>query len=129
MKVLEKLGLLKFDFLGLRNLSIIHDCVLSIQKQQPAFSLDKISLHDSAVYAMMSKGDTTGVFQFESAGMRSILKRLRPQNLVDLTIALSLYRPGPRSSIDRYLANRQEPEKSPMRTRCWNRFCGRLMAV
>ena len=49
MKVLEKLGLLKFDFLGLRNLSIIHDCVLSIQKQQPAFSLDKISLHDSAV--------------------------------------------------------------------------------
>ena len=111
MKVLEKLGLLKFDFLGLRNLSIIHDCVLSIQKQQPAFSLDKISLHDSAVYAMMSKGDTTGVFQFESAGMRSILKRLRPQNLVDLTIALSLYRPGPRSSIDRYLVNRQEPEK------------------
>ena len=111
MGVLETMGLLKFDFLGLRNLTVIWDCVRAVQKYEPAFSIDAIPLDDAAVYAMLSRGDTTGVFQFESAGMRHVLMRLKPTCLEDLTIALSLYRPGPRSSIDLYLENRRNPEK------------------
>ena len=111
MGVLETMGLLKFDFLGLRNLTIIRNCVQAIQQYEPAFQIDAIPLDDPAVYAMMAKGDTTGVFQFESAGMRRVLTRLQPQNLEDLTAVLSLYRPGPRASIDKYLENRRHPEK------------------
>ena len=111
MGVLETMGLLKFDFLGLRNLTIIRNCVQAIQQYEPAFQIDAIPLDDPAVYAMMAKGDTTGVFQFESAGMRRVLTRLQPQNLEDLTAVLSLYRPGPRASIDKYLENRRHPEQ------------------
>ncbi len=111
MGVLEYMGLLKFDFLGLRNLTIIRDCVRAVQTREPDFSADNIPLDDPAVYAMLSKGDTTGVFQFESTGMRHVLMRLKPRCLEDLTIALSLYRPGPRSSIDLYLENRRHPEQ------------------
>ncbi len=110
MQVLEHMGLLKFDFLGLRNLTIIRDCVRAVQKYRPEFDIDAIPLDDANVYAMMSQGDTTGVFQFESAGMRRVLMRLRPQNIEDLTAVLSLYRPGPRMFIDRYLENRKHPE-------------------
>lgn len=111
MGVLEYMGLLKFDFLGLRNLTIIRDCVRAVQTREPDFSADNIPLDDPDVYAMLSKGDTTGVFQFESTGMRHVLMRLKPRCLEDLTIALSLYRPGPRSSIDLYLENRRHPEQ------------------
>lgn len=111
MQVLESMGLLKFDFLGLRNLTIIRDCVRAIQKYQPDFEIDHIPLDDREVYGMMSRGETTGVFQFESAGMRHVLMRLRPQNLEDLTAVLSLYRPGPRASIDKYLENRRNPHQ------------------
>lgn len=111
MQVLEQMGLLKFDFLGLRNLTIIRDCVHAIQRYEPEFDIDHISLEDGDVYAMISRGDTTGVFQLESAGMRHVLMRLQPENLEDLTAVLSLYRPGPRSSIDKYLSNRRNPEQ------------------
>ena len=111
MGVLETMGLLKFDFLGLRNLTIIRNCVQAIQQYEPAFQIDAIPLDDPDVYAMMAKGDTTGVFQFESAGMRRVLTRLQPRNLEDLTAVLSLYRPGPRASIDKYLENRRHPEQ------------------
>ena len=111
MGVLEHMGLLKFDFLGLRNLTIIRDCVRAVQQYEPDFSMDAISLDDPAVYEMLSRGDTAGVFQFESAGMRHVLMRLKPRCLEDLTAVLSLYRPGPRSSIDLYLENRSHPEK------------------
>lgn len=111
MQVLESMGLLKFDFLGLRNLTIIRDCIRTVHQYEPAFEIDKIPLDDPEVYAMMSRGDTTGVFQFESTGMRHVLMRLHPTCLEDLTVALSLYRPGPRMSIDKYLENRRHPEK------------------
>ncbi len=109
MQVLEQMGLLKFDFLGLRNLTIIRNCVRAVQVDVPNFEIDQIPLDDRAVYEMISEGDTTGVFQFESAGMRRVLVRLQPRNIEDLTAVLALYRPGPMSSIDRYLSNRRNP--------------------
>lgn len=111
MQILEQMGLLKFDFLGLRNLTIIRDCVREIQKREPGFQIERIPLEDSAVYAMLSKGDTAGVFQFESAGMCRVLTRMRPKNLEDLAAVLALYRPGPMASIDKFLQNHRHPER------------------
>ncbi len=111
MTTLESLGLLKFDFLGLRNLTVIRDCVRSVQQSQPDFCIDTIPTDDAGVYRMMAKGETTGVFQFESGGMRRVLMQLRPENMEDLTAVLSLYRPGPRDSIPKYIENRHHPER------------------
>ena len=111
MTTLEELGLLKMDFLGLRNLSVIDHTVHAIRKTEPEFSIDKISLEDPAVFAMFSKGETEGVFQFESAGMRRMLVAMKPNCIEDLTAATSLYRPGPSSSIDTYIRNRFHPEQ------------------
>lgn len=94
----------------------------AIQKEHPDFSIDQIPIDDADVYKMMARGETTGVFQFESAGMRRVLTRLMPENLEDLTAVLSLYRPGPRDSIDKFIENRRHPEKLPMPIRCWNPF-------
>lgn len=110
MQILEQMGFLKFDFLGLRNLTIMRDCIRSIHTYEPTFDLDQIPLDDPKVYEMLSQGDTTGVFQFESAGMRRLLMRLQPRCLEDLTAVLALYRPGPMSSIDTYIDNRRHPE-------------------
>ncbi|MGN0630464.1 MAG: DNA polymerase III subunit alpha [Ruminococcus sp.] len=111
MTALESLGLLKFDFLGLRNLTVIRDCVRSIKENEPEFSIENIPVDDEEVFRMMSKGDSTGVFQFESAGMRRVLMQLGPKNIEDLTAVLSLYRPGPRDSIPKYIENSRHPEK------------------
>ncbi|MBQ8514420.1 MAG: DNA polymerase III subunit alpha [Ruminococcus sp.] len=111
MNTLEALGLLKFDFLGLRNLTVIRDCVRMIQKTKPDFSIDDIPMEDAEVYKMLSMGESVGVFQFESEGMRRVLAQLQPENLEELTAVLSLYRPGPRDSIPKYLKNRQHPEQ------------------
>ncbi len=111
MTTLEELGLLKMDFLGLRNLTVIHDAVEMIRRREPDFDLAKISFSDKDVYAMLAKGLTEGVFQFESAGMRSTLMGLEPESLEDLIAVISLYRPGPMDSIPRYIENRHHPEK------------------
>ena len=111
MTTLEELGLLKMDFLGLRNLSVIDHCSQEIRKEEPGFSIQKISLEDPAVYAMFSRGETEGVFQFESAGMRQLLISMKPKSIEDLTAATSLYRPGPSASIPTYLKNRADPGK------------------
>lgn len=111
MTALESVGLLKMDFLGLRNLTIIHDCEKSIQKKDPTFSIDSICYDDSQTFNMLSAGDTTGVFQFESEGMRRLLTKLQPRSIEDLTAAISLYRPGPMDSIPKYLHNREHPEE------------------
>ncbi|MGN1089585.1 MAG: DNA polymerase III subunit alpha, partial [Huintestinicola sp.] len=111
MTALEKVGLLKIDFLGLRNLTIISDCEKTIRKKHPDFSVDKISYDDPETYEMLTRGDTVGVFQFESAGMTRLLGKLHPRSIEDLTAALSLYRPGPMDSIPKYLENRLHPEK------------------
>ncbi len=112
MGILEKLGLLKMDFLGLRNLTVIKKTVDSIRSRQPDFDLSCIDEYDPAVYEMLSNGGTCGVFQFESAGMTSVLSRLKPASPEDLTAALALYRPGPMASIPTYIENRHKaPEE------------------
>lgn len=110
MTALEQVGLLKMDFLGLRNLTIIHDCEAKIRKSHPQFSVKNIDYSDIKTFEMLSKGDTMGVFQFESEGMTQLLIKLRPRSVEDLTAALSLYRPGPMDSIPKYLNNRAHPE-------------------
>ncbi|MBQ3149851.1 MAG: DNA polymerase III subunit alpha [Clostridia bacterium] len=116
MTTLEELGLLKMDFLGLRNLTVINDAVKMIQKKVPDFDLAKIDFSDSDVYAMMSKGLTEGVFQFESAGMRSTVMGLEAKSLEDLIAVISLYRPGPMDSIPQYIENRHHPENIKYKT-------------
>lgn len=111
MTVLESLGLLKMDFLGLRNLTIIRDAVREIHKCEPDFDIDNIDFSDQNVYRMLSDGDTCGVFQFESAGMTARLMELCPERLEDLIVILSLYRPGPMKSIPVYIENKKHPEK------------------
>ena len=111
MGILESLGLLKMDFLGLRNLTVIRDCQNQIRKTNPDFDISKVPIDDKNVFNMLSKGDTTGVFQFESDGMRQKLIELRPEKLEDLIAVLSLYRPGPMKSIPVYAANKRNPDK------------------
>ncbi|WP_312693061.1 DNA polymerase III subunit alpha [Caproiciproducens sp.] len=111
MTTLEELGLLKMDFLGLRNLSVIRDAQDMIALQQPGFQIEDIPLDDKRVYNMLSTGATDGVFQFESAGMRSMIMQLKPEYIEDLIAVIALYRPGPMESIPRYIENRHHPEK------------------
>ncbi len=111
MDVLEELGLLKMDFLGLRNLTIIRDAERSVRMHEPGFSAEHLPEDDPEVYALISRGSTSGVFQLESDGMRQFLTQLRPQCMEDIQAALAIYRPGPMDSIPDYLENRKHPEK------------------
>lgn len=111
MTTLEELGLLKMDFLGLRTLTVIKSAEKMIQKNNTSFSIDKIDIEDKAVFDMMCAAQTEGVFQFESAGMRSVLSQLKPESLEDLIAVISLYRPGPMDSIPTYIENRHNPDK------------------
>ena len=108
---LEKLGLLKIDFLSLRNLTVIDDARRLITQSVPDFSLDKIKYDDPKVYEMLGKGFSVGVFQFESAGMKNVLMQIKPSSIEDLTAISALYRPGPMGSIERFRDNRLHPEK------------------
>lgn len=111
MTTLEELGLLKMDFLGLRNLTVINDALKLIKEKNPDFSLEEISLSDKAVFNMLSSGNTEGVFQFESQGMKNVLTQLKPDSFEDLIAVISLYRPGPMDSIPTYIENRHNPNK------------------
>ncbi len=111
MTTLEELGLLKMDFLGLRNLTVIDDAVKMIHRENKDFSIENIPLDDKGVFDMMSKGQSEGVFQFESAGMKRVLTQLKPNSLEDLIAVISLYRPGPMDSIPTYIENRHNPSK------------------
>ncbi len=111
MDTVAALGLLKIDFLGLRYLTIIEDTVKQIRETDPGFSLARIPFDDRETYEMLAKGRTAGVFQLESAGMRSMLTQLAPDNLEMIVAAISLYRPGPMDSIPRFIDNRLHPEK------------------
>ena len=116
MTEIERLGLLKMDFLGLRTLTVIHDTEVAIQRRTPEFSLARIDYDDPATYAMLTNGETEGVFQLESTGMKQVLVGLRPKNLEDIIALISLYRPGPMDSIPTYLRNRREPDKIQYKT-------------
>ena len=110
MTALDELGLLKMDFLGLRNLTVIYDCEQAVRKADPAFSVEKIPMDDAETLKMLGRGDTNGVFQFESDGMKNVLMRFGPQNIEDLIAIISLYRPGPMDSIPTYIHNRHNPQ-------------------
>ena len=109
MTTLEELGLLKMDFLGLRNLAVIDDAEKLIARTHPEYSPDNIRDDDKRVFAMISKGNTEGVFQFESQGMKNVLTQLKPDCVEDLIAVLSLYRPGPMDSIPTYIDCRHNP--------------------
>jgi len=111
MTTVEELGLLKMDFLGLRNLTVMRDAVQEIRKTMPDFDLEKIPDDDPETYAMLSAGKTLGVFQMESQGMTAVGVGLEPKNLEDITAIIALYRPGPMDSIPKFLANSKNPEK------------------
>ena len=111
MTTLEELGLLKMDFLGLRNLTIIRDTEKLIRQTDPQFSVDRIPLDDPATFKTLASGNTMGIFQMESAGMRQVLTRLKPTEFEDIIAVISLYRPGPMDSIPTYIDNKNHPEK------------------
>lgn len=109
MEHLESRGLIKMDFLGLRNLTIIDDIVRRIQKEDPGFRIMDIPMDDPAAYEVFRTCDTTGIFQFESSGMKNLLRKMKPDCFEDIVAALALYRPGPMDNIPVYLNNRQDP--------------------
>ncbi|MBQ3093596.1 MAG: DNA polymerase III subunit alpha, partial [Clostridia bacterium] len=110
MTTLEELGLLKMDFLGLRNLTVIDNTVKQVRQYDPSFAIDNIPLDAAPVYKLFCEGETVGVFQFESAGMKRVLSNLKPEHFEDLIAVISLYRPGPMASIPRYIHNRHHPQ-------------------
>lgn len=111
MTELDELGLVKMDFLGLRNLTVLDYAQRMIRRTEPEFDISKIPVDDKAVIDMYSRADTEGVFQFESKGMKGVLVRLHPESLEDIIAVISLYRPGPMDSIPRYIQNRHDPKK------------------
>ena len=116
MTTLEELGLLKMDFLGLRTLTVIRNAEKAIRNTDPSFSIENIDMEDRQVFDMLCAGQTEGVFQFESAGMRSVLLQLKPESVEDLIAVISLYRPGPMDSIPTYIENRHNPAKIKYKT-------------
>ena len=110
MTVLEELGLLKMDFLGLRNLTVLDDAVKLARRTDPGFTLESIPDGDPEVFRMLSEGRTSGVFQMESAGMTGVCVGLKPKDIEDITAIIALYRPGPMESIPRFIACKQDPK-------------------
>ena len=108
----DRIGLLKIDFLGLKNLSIIADAVRRIKETRGIdLDINKLDLDDRAVFQMLGEGKTFGIFQFESSGMREYLKKLKPERLEDLIAMNALYRPGPMSNIDTYIMRKNGREQ------------------
>ena len=109
MTTLEELGLLKMDFLGLRNLTVLDDAVKTVQAEHPGFRLEDVPENDRETYEMLSQGKTSGVFQMESAGMTGVCVGLKPKDIEDISAIIALYRPGPMESIPRFIASKQNP--------------------
>ena len=111
MDTIADLGLLKFDFLALRYLTIINDAQQQIKELDPGFDIEKIPFDDKKTFELISKGDTSGIFQLESAGMKQVLQNLRPECIEDIISVISLYRPGPMDSIPRFIECRHDSSK------------------
>ena len=116
MGIIEKLGLLKMDFLGLRTLTVIRDTLDMIAKRGVQLKPEEIPMDDPGVFDMICAGDTDGVFQLEGGGMRTFLTNMRPRTFEDIIAAISLYRPGPMESIPRYIRGKQHPETVQYKT-------------
>ncbi len=116
MTTIEELGLLKMDFLGLRNLTVIKDAENQIKKFQPDFSMDRIPDDDADTFRMVAEGKTQGVFQLESTGMTGVCVGMRSSSIEDFTAVVALYRPGPMDSIPRFIANKLDARKITYKT-------------
>ncbi len=111
MTTIERLGLLKMDFLGLRTLTVIQDAVAFIKQQTGIeIDIDKIDYNDKKVFELISSGKTEGIFQLESSGMKNFMKELKPKSLEDIIAGISLYRPGPMDFIPNYINGKEHPE-------------------
>ena len=108
----EELGLLKMDFLGLRNLTVIQDAVNNIKQSQGIdIDIDRLDMNDAGVYELISSGQTDGIFQLESAGMKSFMQQLKPRNIEDIIAGISLYRPGPMDFIPQYIKGKEHADE------------------
>ncbi len=116
MTTIEELGLLKMDFLGLRNLTVIADAEKQIQELEPEFSMAKVPDDDPETFRMVADGRTQGVFQLESAGMTGVCVSMRPTSIEDFTAVVALYRPGPMDSIPKFIEWKLHPEKVTYKT-------------
>src|SRR3712207_1520461 len=103
MKYVEQAGLVKFDFLGLKTLTVLTTAVELIRDRGVEVDLSALPLDDEKTYELLSRGETTGVFQLESSGMRDVLKKLKPNRFDDIIALVSLYRPGPMDNIPTYI--------------------------
>lgn len=106
----EAVGLLKMDFLGLRNLSLLDRIVRRVKKEEPQFELEAISMEDQSALALFRRAETNGIFQFESDGIRQVLRKLQPERFEDIVAVNALFRPGPMKQIDHYVARRHGRE-------------------
>ena len=111
MTTIEELGLLKMDFLGLRNLTVIRDAELQIRKFNPTFSMDRIPDNDPETFKMLAEGKTQGVFQLESTGMTGVCVGMKADSIEDITAIVALYRPGPMDSIPKFIENKLNHRK------------------
>ncbi len=116
MTTLEELGLLKMDFLGLRNLTVIDEAQKEIRKTEPEFDIETVPQDDPETFKMLTEGKTSGVFQLESAGITSVCTGLKPQSIEDMTAIVALYRPGPMDSIPKFIASKHDPKSIRYRT-------------
>jgi len=116
MTTIEELGLLKMDFLGLRNLTVIEDAQKQIRLLEPDFDITKVPDDDPATFAMLAEGKTQGVFQLESAGITGVCINMKPTSIEDMTAIVALYRPGPMDSIPTFIANKLDPRKITYKT-------------
>ena len=111
MKWVESAGLVKFDFLGLKTLSVIQRATELLKERDIQFDLSELPLDDEKTYKMIGRGDSVGVFQLESSGMRDVLKKMRPDRFEDIIALVALYRPGPMANIPNYIARKHGKEK------------------
>ena len=116
MTTIEELGLLKMDFLGLRNLTVIEDAQRQIRKKDPTFDISKVPDDDPETFRMLAEGKTQGVFQLESAGITGVCVNMKPTSIEDMTAIVALYRPGPMDSIPKFIANKLDPRKITYKT-------------
>tara|TARA_B100000963_G_scaffold357355_1_gene379341 strand:- start:10548 stop:13970 length:3423 start_codon:yes stop_codon:yes gene_type:complete len=111
MKSSEETGLVKFDFLGLKTLTVIKKTIQFIHKDNPKFDISKIDLSDKKTFELLSSGETMGIFQLESSGMREVLKQLKPNKFEDIIALVALYRPGPMQNIPTYISRKHGKEQ------------------
>ncbi len=116
MTTIEELGLLKMDFLGLRNLTVIEDAEKQVKLIDPDFDIDKVPDDDPTTFAMLAEGKTSGVFQLESTGITGVCVNMKPTSIEDMTAIVALYRPGPMDSIPTFIANKLDHRKITYKT-------------